>query len=931
MLESDWQPISSLPDLNSASKLVIDLETRDDGIKSGHGAGWATGEGYIAGVALATPEHGSFYLPIRHEGGGNLNKDMVLPYVEYWVGTQIPKICHNAVYDCGWLHHENIQVRGPVYDTMYAAALLDENRRSYSLDSVAGDWCGVRKDESLLDEAARHFFGPKVKPKEVLWKLPARFVGPYAEQDGVSTLALWENVEPRLRNESLWQTFQLECDLIPLLIAMRKKGIRVDTDKAQRIRGELVVREKELLSEFERLYDYRPDVWSAASLARLFDKIGLFYPRTARGAPSFLATFLESHQHPVTNLILQTRKINKAVNTFIDGMVLGHEKNGRIHCELHPLRSDDGGTVSGRFCISEDTVLETSRGKFRIGDYEPTGKDTIETHLGNQKRILRRIYKGREPMYSMYLGSGAHITGTGNHQVLSPNGWVSLKNLSVGEEVYVHVGEHAAITKPRALSEGGEEIHDRPVADVEGDCGGAGDLLPHDSDDGETESSGRGDSQRAITKVFARKSRGTQPDEGEDRSTTPQLQRSVDVRISDCENRNSVSADAPPCNDGSLGTGENTQGVCCSPHRRGHEKLRLVEPLSDVGSSTPPYARKEHIEKIIPVGEKDVWDIEVEDDHSYVAQGLFHHNSCSNPNLQQVPARDPELGPLIRGLFLPEKGQLWGALDYSSQEPRLTVHYAAATGQPGSGHAVQGYQENERMDYHQMVADLANISRKHAKVINLGLAYGMGGVKLCHSLGLPTVWGVRNQGHMTEVPEGTPGAWEMPGPEGVDLLKKYHANVPFVKGVNELCVRLAQQRGWIKTYYNRLCRFDLWEPIRRPKGWEFEPLTKSQAEEKFGKGCVKRAFTHKALNRLIQGSAADMTKLAMRDMWREGIVPMMTMHDELDISTDTEKLAKRCESIMRECVNLSVPVVVDCEFGKNWGEAKYTWTEAWSK
>jgi DNA polymerase I-like protein with 3'-5' exonuclease and polymerase domains len=328
------------------------------------------------------------------------------------------------------------------------------------------------------------------------------------------------------------------------------------------------------------------------------------------------------------------------------------------------------------------------------------------------------------------------------------------------------------------------------------------------------------------------------------------------------------------------------------------------------------------------VGEEDVWDIEVEDDHSYLAHGFIHHNSCSNPNLQQVPARDPELGPLIRGLFLPEKGQLWGALDYSSQEPRLTVHYAHLTGQPGSSAAVAGYNENERMDYHQMVADLANISRKSAKVINLGLAYGMGGVKLCHSLGLPTVWVVREQGKLVEVEEGTPGAWETPGSEGVELLKQYHNNVPFVKGVNELCIRLAGQRGWIRTYYNRLCRFDLWEPIRRPKGWEFEKLTKEQAEKQFGKGCVKRAFTHKALNRLIQGSAADMTKLAMREMWREGIVPLMTMHDELDISTDDHKLALRCEEIMKSCVDLSVPVVVDCEFGRNWGEAKYSWEEA---
>ena len=83
---------------------------------------------------------------------------------------------------------------------------------------------------------------------------------------------------------------------------------------------------------------------------------------------------------------------------------------------------------------------------------------------------------------------------------------------------------------------------------------------------------------------------------------------------------------------------------------------------------------------------------------------------------------------------------------------------------------------------------------------------------------------------------------------------------------------------------------------------------------------IKRAYTYKSLNKLIQGSAADMTKKSMLELYKEGIVAHIQIHDELDLSIEDDKQAKRIVEIMENAVTLEVPNKVDYEFGKNWGD-----------
>ena len=608
--EVDWSPPSSFPELSNYSEVAIDLETNDPLLLS-HGPSWAFADtGHVTGIAIATKDF-SMYFPIQHKGGGNLDRRMVLNWFTKQMSYSNDKVFHNSLYDLGWIKRIGIKVEGTIHDTMFAAPLIDENQYGYSLNKLGERYLNEIKDETLLKEAAQAY---GLDPKKDMWKLPAKYVGQYAEQDAALTLKLWQIFKELLKSENVEKIYQLETGLIPILLDMRYKGVPVDLIKAEEVGKQLKKEEESILNNIKKEHGVYPDLWAAASVATVFDRAGLSYPRSPKiNAPSFTSAWLEGHDNKLAKDIGRARKLNKARTTFIDKMILEHSVNGRIHGELHPLRSDTGGTVTGRF-------------------------------------------------------------------------------------------------------------------------------------------------------------------------------------------------------------------------------------------------------------------------------------SSSNPNLQQVPARHDVIGPMIRSVFVPEPNHHWGCFDYSQQEPRLTVHYSAVTQQEGADDAVDAYR-NKNADFHQIVADMANISRKEAKVINLGLSYGMGKDKLISQLDLS--------------PQ-----------EAEELFDTYHSRVPFIKGLRDQCARLGANRGYIVTLLGRKCRFNLFEPSFERK----TPYPYEEAVERYGEK-VKRAFTYKAMNRLIQGSAADMTKKAMVDLYKEGYLPHTQVHDELDISVKDIDDCKKIIEIMSDCVSIKVPNLVDAEIGDSWGTA----------
>jgi DNA polymerase I-like protein with 3'-5' exonuclease and polymerase domains len=609
--ETEWVMPDSLKELKGYKEIAIDLETNDPNLLT-LGSANVAGDGHIVGVAVAVDGWKGYY-PVAHEGGGNMDKKLVYSWLQDILNQKDTTfIFHNAMYDVCWLRREGLTINGHIVDTMIAASLIDENRLSYRLDILSKHYIGLGKDEKILIEAAKDY---GLDPKKDMWRLPALFVGQYAERDAEATLKLWQRLKVELYNQELMDVFNLETKLFPCLVDMRFKGVRVDLEKADNIKKNLMDREAKIVSKIKGLTGIEVEIHAARSIAKAFDKLKLPYDRTEKSnEPSFTKNFLQNHPHELPKLIADAREINKAHTTFIDS-ITKHSHDGRIHADINQIRSDQGGTVTGRF-------------------------------------------------------------------------------------------------------------------------------------------------------------------------------------------------------------------------------------------------------------------------------------SMSNPNLQQIPARHPELGPLIRSIFIPEEKTKWGSFDYSQQEPRILVHYAKLQNLEGVDEIVEAYNQGDA-DFHQVVADMAGIERKQAKTINLGLMYGMGKNKLMAELGL-----------MKDSAE--------------KLIKQYHNKAPFVKQLMDNVSRKANDRGKIRTLLGRACHFDLWQPVQFGV---FKPLPLELARKEYDEP-LKRAFTYKALNKLIQGSAADMTKKSMVALYENGIIPHIQIHDEVDISVESPEKAEQIIEIMESAVELKVPNKVDYEQGNNWGDIK---------
>jgi DNA polymerase I-like protein with 3'-5' exonuclease and polymerase domains len=306
-----------------------------------------------------------------------------------------------------------------------------------------------------------------------------------------------------------------------------------------------------------------------------------------------------------------------------------------------------------------------------------------------------------------------------------------------------------------------------------------------------------------------------------------------------------------------------------------------------------------------------------------------HRFSYSEPPLQQMPSRpDPvegwditeEIARELRMSFEPEEGELWFAPDYSQQEYRLIVHYAYLLECGKAEEAVRKYNEDPKTDFHNLVVEMTGLTRRRAKDVNFAKAYGAG---------------VKKFALMTGMSEE----------EAAQVMGQYDGEMPFVKELNEVCQREAQSRGYIRMIDGARSHFDDWEPryldnAERRRGfaqhYQMAPCRREEANVRvklqghpwFGK-LLKRADTRKAMNRLIQGSAARQVKKAMVACWRAGYRSMLLqIHDELAFSLTKEKDGKAIGEIMREVIKLKVPMRVDEEYGTTWGTAKYAFADA---
>lgn len=605
------------PSLINAKIISIDVETKDPQLIE-KGPSTFRGGGYICGISVATDDGFCEYFPVRHEGGGNLDEKQVFLWLKDQLSGAQPKLGANLLYDLEWLRVSGVPVvGGPKWDIQIAEALLDENRPSYSLSSIAADRLGEEKEEVAIVRAG---FLRGIAEKDIknnIWRLSGTEVAEYGKKDVLLPLRIWGKQLPILQYEGLRDVFNLETELIDVLLEMRFKGVRVDLERAAVNTEELSIQKEGLL---KKLSEYNSgaslDIWSGKQIAFACDKNKLFYRKTDKGNPSFDAEWLSNQEHPFFQQVAEARLLDRAGAVFISEKILNEAIGGRIHCQYHPTRNDLYGTRSGRI-------------------------------------------------------------------------------------------------------------------------------------------------------------------------------------------------------------------------------------------------------------------------------------SCSNPNLQQVPARNEKLAKIIRSCFIPERGQYWASCDWSQIEPRLTVHYASLLKLTGGEEAAQCYRDNPATDYHQMTADMAEIERKPAKTLNLGLTYGMGPRKLSGKLGKSM--------------EETYELWE-----------RYHTALPYVRLLTNRCRALAEKRGWVKTFLGRRSRFILWLPEYAREG-DMTPLPRKEAEAIWGPR-LKRHNTFIALNRVIQGSAAELMKLALVELHRKRLTPNLTIHDEVCKSVDSVEEALEIKKVMENIYKFLVPLKADLEIGSSWGE-----------
>ena len=351
--QTEWAKPEEFPDLRQADTIAIDLETYDPDLKS-KGSGSIVGRGKVVGIAIATDGY-SGYFPFDHKGGGNLEKSKVIEWFKDVCACPADKIFHNAMYDVCWIRAMGIKIYGNIYDTMIAASLVNENRFRFDLGSLGWDYVGRGKNEKELVEAANEW---GVDPKADMWMLPSMYVGNYAERDAELTLDLWKVMQKEISNQDLGSIFELETDLFPCLVDMKFKGVRVDTESAHKLKQQLCTEEKKLLSEVTKETGIECQIWAARSIAKVFDKLKLSYDRTEKTkSPSFTKNFLSEHNHPLVKKIAKAREINKAHTTFID-TIIRYEHKGRIHADINQIRSDQGGTVTGRFSYSNPNLQQ---------------------------------------------------------------------------------------------------------------------------------------------------------------------------------------------------------------------------------------------------------------------------------------------------------------------------------------------------------------------------------------------------------------------------------------------------------------------------------------------------------------------------------------------------------------------------------------------
>ena len=352
--QTEWFPPDDFPDLSKYNEIAIDLETKDPDLKT-KGSSSMRGQGDVVGIAIAVKDWAGYY-PIAHESGPNMERKKVLGWFADVLKTSADKIFHNAIYDMCWIHRLGLTVHGTVIDTMVMTSLVDENRFRYDLNSVAQHYTGMGKNESALQEAAKEW---GVDPKAEMYKLPAMYVGEYAERDAEVTLALWQELKKEIEHQDLQSIVEVEQKVFPCILDMKIKGVRVSESQVDQLDHQLKLSYDKYIKRINDDTGIYPEVWAAKSIELVCNKLGIDdFDRTEKTQkPSFTKNYLKNHSHPVLRAIASARELDKLKNTFLES-IKNYVHNGRIHADIHQLKGDFGGTITGRLSYSNPNLQQ---------------------------------------------------------------------------------------------------------------------------------------------------------------------------------------------------------------------------------------------------------------------------------------------------------------------------------------------------------------------------------------------------------------------------------------------------------------------------------------------------------------------------------------------------------------------------------------------
>ena len=353
-VQTEWFPPDDFPDLSKYDEIAIDLETKDPDLKT-KGSSSMRGQGDVVGIAIAVRDWSGYY-PIAHESGPNMERKKVLGWFADVLKTKADKVFHNAIYDMCWIHRLGLTVHGTVVDTMIMTSLVDENRFRYDLNSVAQHYTGMGKNESALQEAAKEW---GVDPKAEMYKLPAMYVGEYAERDAEVTLALWQELKKEIEHQDLQSIVEIEQKVFPCILDMKIKGVRVSESQVDQLDHQLKKSYDKYIKRINDDTGIYPEVWAAKSIELVCNKLGINdFDRTEKTQkPSFTKNYLKNHKHPVLRAIASARELDKLKNTFLES-IKNYVYNGRIHADIHQLKGDFGGTITGRLSYSNPNLQQ---------------------------------------------------------------------------------------------------------------------------------------------------------------------------------------------------------------------------------------------------------------------------------------------------------------------------------------------------------------------------------------------------------------------------------------------------------------------------------------------------------------------------------------------------------------------------------------------